>query len=384
MAKKKTALTQTLFRDINPYGNTPPNASSSLLNLPLTAVRPDPNQPRQLLPTTLIQQLANGQISPQEALRQWLSTDPDNRRLAELTKLADSIAQHGLINPITVRRPQAHETPPAGVTHYIITGERRYWSHVLLSLQQRRIKTGATQTEPNQIQALIAAEGISIRAHQLIENIIREDINAVEKAQGLWALRQELSGIDDPTAENSAKLVPWSQVSKALNISKRYRIYLTAVLNLTPEAQAIVTEHNLAEMTIRPIVQKLKNHPSLQLEALQKLLDWQEENEAAEGDTRAITKSVQQLVERLLKRESRKLPTVALDLAPQTRGLSTKLRGTVRYLNRLNQEDLTLVARDLALDNNFANTLADLEALQAQLNNILSQVSNYRTEHKDQ
>jgi hypothetical protein len=241
VAKKKTSLSQTLFGEIDPYGTAPeappePKSSGSQATLPLEAVRPDPNQPRQLLPAALGQALLAGQLTPAEALRRWLGqadeTDPDSTRrpVRELRRLAASIARHGLINPITVRQAHPDEALPPGVEYVIVTGERRYWSYVLLSLEGRTIQEGTEVTDPSQVKAIIVQAGVSVRAHQLIENLMREDINAVEKARGLWALRYELSGVNHGSppagAEESArvnhsspaqaaselKLVPWSQV----------------------------------------------------------------------------------------------------------------------------------------------------------------------------
>jgi hypothetical protein len=90
---------------------------------------------------------------------------------------------------------------------------------------------------------------------------------------------------------SSLQLVPWSQVETTLGISKRYRIYVISVLNLSEAAQALVAANNLAEMTIRPITQKLKDKPELQLKALQKVVEWQT-GEEEEGLGQSLVASV--------------------------------------------------------------------------------------------
>ncbi len=317
MAKKRTSLSQTLFGEINPYGEETAQAPESPAGAPVTfllvAIRPDFSQPRQLLPADLSAALAKGEILPSEALSRWLAqaeaanTDPGLiHNVAELRRLAASIQQHGLINPITLRRPRPEEPVPAGVEYLIVTGERRYWSHVLLGLEGQQIREGHAVSSPDQIKAVVANEGVSVRAHQLIENLMREDINGVEKARGLWALRYELSGVNhgSPAAAGPEdQLVPWSQVEEVLNISKRYRIFVTSVLNLTPEAQQLVTRHNLSERLIRPIAQKLKDQPALQIEALQQLVDWRA---AERGEVeQPVADLAQELVERLVNRTFR-------------------------------------------------------------------------------
>lgn len=373
MAKKRTGLSNTLFSGIDPYGQDTADAApdeSRLLALPLTDVRPDPGQPRRLLPGHIQAMLEEqGDHRPQAAMAAWLQqATSGDARLRELRKLADSIAAHGLINPITVR------PAPAGDGYWIITGERRYWAHVLLAHEGRRLAVG-DQPDPGRIQCLLAPEGITIRAHQLIENISREDINALEKAEGLLALRYELSGVNPGSPD--ANLVPWNQVGDVLGISKRYRIYLTSVLDLAPEAQAIVAAHNLAEKTIRPIVQKLKKHPELQLEALQQLVAWQQEDDGS-ADSAVSNKSVQVLVSRLLARRQGRRPRPTLKEAPKTYGLQRNVRRTLRFLNDLEQGDRVLVARDLARDEVFAETLTEMQTLHEQLTDLLRQVDDYQ------
>ena len=102
-------------------------------------------------------------------------------------------------------------------------------------VQDRQIHEGDTVSSPQKIKVTLAADGITVRAHQLIENLNREELGAIEKAEGMWALRYELSGVNDaydahdqPSQEtSSAKLVPWKLIEESLGISKRYRSYVT-------------------------------------------------------------------------------------------------------------------------------------------------------------
>lgn len=402
MARKKTGLSHTLFEGIDPYGEGEAGAGA-LQAIPLAAIRPDPQQPRRILPQEVARAVSAGELSPLEAMRAWLEGAEDSSELVALHRLADSIARHGLINPISVRRPGPEEEAPPGATYFIVTGERRYWAQVLLALEGRNIRAGETVREATEIRAGITAPGITVRAHQLIENIMREDINAVEKARGLWALRYELSEVnyrspddsspvDDREAVNDSspppELVPWRRVSEELGISKRYRIYLTSVLKLSPEAQELVMKHDLAEITIRPIVQKLRDEPELQVAALRQLVAWQEENEAEDGPNRAITRSVKALVDELLRRKAvagRRHEDVgeaarAVDHAAHTRQFRRRLRRVLRFLYDLPEQDLVLLARDLALDAEFAGAVDEMRDLQSEFEAILARVAQYREE----
>lgn len=207
MAKKGslTGTFSTVTDFMSPESQAQLREKAGILSpLPLASILPDPHQPRQLLPGDLAAQVQSGELTPAKAMADWQKRARANeadtalkRDLDELKRLADSIAQHGLINPISVRRVPGNTPGPAGVNYLIITGERRYWAHVLLAAAERQIQEGLETRSPETIKATIAPEGVSIRAHQIVENVMREDIDAVEKAQGFLALRYELSGIDE-------------------------------------------------------------------------------------------------------------------------------------------------------------------------------------------
>jgi len=84
-----------------------------------------------------------------------------------LGELADSIAQHGVIQPILVRR--------AGDGFEIIAGERRW--------------RAAQRAQVHSIPALVRDDSdAAIAEIALIENIQRQDLNAIEEAEGYKAL----------------------------------------------------------------------------------------------------------------------------------------------------------------------------------------------------
>lgn len=353
--------------------------------LPLASILPDPHQPRQLLPGDLAAQVQSGELAPAKAMAEWQkrarADEADQalkRDLDELKRLADSIAQHGLINPISVRRVPGSATVPAGVNYLIVTGERRYWAHVLLAVADRKIQEGLETRNPDSIKATIAPEGVSIRAHQIVENVMREDIDAVEKAQGFLALRHELSGIDEEVGggvNHGSPLVAWKQVESALNVSERYRQYVTAVLNLDPRAQEIIRRHRLPERTIRPISQRLGKQPELQIEALNRIVTWQEEN-AGEDQGQAVTKAVAALVENMLAREERRAERVkAMPVTKQTQQAVTlqgKVEATLQFLDRLGEEGRAQLAQELRTKETYAKTIREVQQLQERLRGLIS------------
>jgi ParB-like chromosome segregation protein Spo0J len=394
VAKKKTPLS-TVVAFMSPATQNQLEAQSQgNLTLPLAVLLPDFSQPRRLLPDDLVEAVKQGDLAPLHAFQGWewrsVAETADialKRQMEELKRLATTIEQHGLISPISVRTVSPDEIVPDGVTHIIVTGERRYWAHIYLVSEGKQIQEGQERVDPSRIKVSLAAAGVTIKAHQLIENLLREDMNAVEKARGFWALRYELSEVEEsvPPAEaemddeevnySSPHLVPWSRVEETLNLSKRYRIFVTSILNLSEEAQALVAAHNLAEMTIRPIVQKLRDRPDLQVRALQQVVVWQAENEAEGGPGRSIVASVKELVERLLAEETAP-PRIARSVssAPAVR-FRQKVRQTLDFLNRLktaDREDLTYTLSQVE----FVDVVVDLRNLQQQIETMLHTIDD--------
>ncbi len=348
-------------------------ASSEIALLSLDVLLPDPGQPRRLLPDHLASELVWGRLRPRQALQAWMR-QPDwsgNQKAIQLRRLADSIAQHGLINPITVRPPSGQDAVPREVQYLIVTGERRFWAHVLLALENRVIQDGETVRPADQIQAIVAPQGISIRAHQFIENFMREDINAVEKAGGLWALRYELSGVNHGSPQiDESELVPWARVEETLGISKRHRIYLTGVLELADEALQMIGESNLRERTIRPIVQRLRDWPDLQVDAINQLLAWQQDDEeSGEGITQAVERLVDELLTRQMNAAATPFSLSAKSQSSHLNRLQQQVQKTHVYLTRFATRQLPQLAQTSREERQAV--LTDLESLRAQVDELM-------------
>lgn len=119
--------------------------------------------------------------------------DFDETALAEL---ADSISQHGLIQPIVVK-------PTIDGTYSIIAGERR-WRACRMA--------GVTQ-----VPVIIkVADEQSLMEMALIENLQREDLNAVEEALGYRSLIEGYGLTQDEVAKRMGK--SRSAVTNALRL----------------------------------------------------------------------------------------------------------------------------------------------------------------------
>ncbi|MGN0444536.1 MAG: ParB/RepB/Spo0J family partition protein [Acutalibacteraceae bacterium] len=118
-----------------------------------------------------------------------------------LSELADSIAQHGIIQPLLVR-------PLSDGAYQLVAGERRWRAARLAGLSE----------VPVVIRELSDSEAMEIA---LIENLQREDLNPIEEAQGLkllidtYGLTQEECadrvGKSRPAIANSLRLLGLSE-----------------------------------------------------------------------------------------------------------------------------------------------------------------------------
>ncbi len=128
-----------------------------------------------------------------------------------LHELADSIKTHGLMQPITVR---ALTRPNGEIDHEIIAGERRF-----------RAAKIAGMTEVAVIIKEVGDEAALAMA--LIENIQREDLNALEEAQAIKRLIEEFSYSHD-------------QAAQAIGRSRSATSNLLRLLNLAEPVQTML------------------------------------------------------------------------------------------------------------------------------------------------
>lgn len=130
-----------------------------------------------------------------------------------LAELADSIAKHGVIQPLLVR-------PMPDGSYQLVAGERRWRASRMAGLTE----------VPVVIKELSDDEAMALA---LIENLQREDLNAIEEAQGIKALMDTLSLTQDEAAERVGKSRP--AVANALRL-----------LNLPDSVIALVSDGKLS------------------------------------------------------------------------------------------------------------------------------------------
>ena len=105
-----------------------------------------------------------------------------------LSELADSIRQHGIISPLTVRKLSSGY-------YQIVAGERRWRAARLAGLDQSPVR-------------IIEADDKTAMEIALIENLQREDLNPIEEANGYKTLMEEYGFTQEKTAERVGKSRP--------------------------------------------------------------------------------------------------------------------------------------------------------------------------------
>ena len=109
----------------------------------------------------------------------------DDEALAEL---ADSIAQHGVLQPLLVR-------PIAGGGYQIVAGERRF----------RACRMAGVQEVPVVIRELSDGQVMELA---LIENLQREDLSPIEEAQGYQTLMEHYHFTQEEVSRSVGKSRP--------------------------------------------------------------------------------------------------------------------------------------------------------------------------------
>ncbi len=159
--------------------------------LPLQKVEPNPNQPRKYF-------------------------DEE-----ELQALADSIAAHGLLQPLAVR-------DMGGGFYQIIAGERRWRAARLAGLSEVPV-------------VVVEADDRTVMELALVENLQRQDLNPMEEAEGYRSLMQDYGLTQEEAANRVGKSRP--AVANALRL-----------LALPEEVRQLVVEGTLSAGHARAVL----------------------------------------------------------------------------------------------------------------------------------
>ena len=190
------------------FGVEEPEEESELQTLPITKVEPRMDQPREMF---------------------------DEQSLQEL---ADSIAQYGLIQPITARKLESGY-------YQIIAGERRWRAARLAGLTEIPVR-------------VIEADDRRTAELALVENLQREDLNPIEEARGYRALIDEYGLTQEETAKSVGRSRP--AIANAMRL-----------LSLCPAVLEMVEQGKLSAGHARALVPLLDE--KLQAAAAKEVVD---------------------------------------------------------------------------------------------------------------
>jgi ParB/RepB/Spo0J family partition protein len=219
-----------------------------MLNLPLTAIAPDPQQLRRLPhPHQLLSMEAEGDQAAATLL-------------TGLRELGQSMQEQGQLQPAIVY-PYNNPDDPT-ITHRMLHGQRRWSAAILMELPTLWVVEIQT---PSNIQRIL---------RQFDENERREGLSDMERA---WALKSLKESLEEETGADIA----WNTIEEYMQISEPRRKDLLRLLRFSEQGQEIILRYNWSEWTLRPlhkVIQSNQIDQETALELLQKLALFEEVN----------------------------------------------------------------------------------------------------------
>ncbi len=187
--RRRRFTVDSLFADTTPRAAGVTDLANAK-EIQLARIHPDPAQPRQSF---------------------------DDERLQEL---AESMRLEGVLQPIAVRYE------PDGNRYIIIHGERRWRAARIAGLESIPAIVRDVPEERRLIQ-------------QLMENVVREDLNAIDRAAALRALKGQMND------------APWEHVAEAVGIRRSRLFQLLGTEKLPDSVQQEVRAGRLSEKQTR-------------------------------------------------------------------------------------------------------------------------------------
>jgi ParB family chromosome partitioning protein len=158
---------------------------------------------------------------------EFIKPNPRNPRRtfadAELAELSDSIKQHGIIQPIVVRPVKGAQD-----RYEIIAGERRWRAAQRAGLHEVPI----VPVEVSDAHALEIA---------IIENVQREDLNAMEEALGYHALAEDFKHSQE-------------EIAKIVGKSRSHVANMMRLTKLPDDVQALIASGQLSAGHARALI----------------------------------------------------------------------------------------------------------------------------------
>ncbi len=138
----------------------------------------------------------------------------------EISLLADSLQQHGLLQPLVVRR--------LATGYQLIAGERRL---------RAAVRAGWTEVPVR----VVDAEDRQVAELAIVENLQRKDLNALEKAE---CFQRYIESYD----------VPQEELASRLNLDRSTISNFLRLLDLPPQVQQALRENRITQGHARAIL----------------------------------------------------------------------------------------------------------------------------------
>ncbi len=240
------------------------SSSTSSIEVAIDHISPNPHQPRQ------------------------------NFNQAQLQELADSIAQHGLIQPLIVTQ--------IGQTYQLIAGERRWRACQLIGLST--VPIIIKESTPQQMLELA-----------LVENIQRADLNPLEEAEAYTQLITEFGLTQEAVAERVGK-------------SRTAVANILRLLNLPPEIKQALSAGEISEGHARTLLSLKETDQQLKILAtvIQRGLNVRQ----TEAMVRQLSADNREMVSKV---------SVARPLTPHERSILTKFESKLGTRVELSHTD---------------------------------------------
>lgn len=167
--------------------------------------------------------------------------------LEKLQDLADSIKQYGVLQPLVVSRKETETESGVIVEYELIAGERRLRASKLAGLAQVPIVIRKEDTDKTKLELAI------------IENLQREDLNALERAKAFKKL------VDDYKLKHH-------EVATRVGKSREYVSNTLRLLGLPEEIQISLSRGEITEGHARTIL-SLDDRPEALMSLYREILD---------------------------------------------------------------------------------------------------------------
>jgi len=226
-----------------------PRAKESVFWIPIDKIKPNPYQPR---------------------------TEFDE---AGLKGLAESIRQYGILQPLVVTREEQHTEAGTLVDYELVAGERRFRAARMIGLPE--VPVIIRKEEPAKVRLELA----------LVENVQRQDLNAIERAIAYKRLMDEF-GMDQ------------KEIALRIGKSREAIANTVRILMLPEEIKNAVASGSITEGHTRPLLM-LSTRPEDQKQLFEDIIAHHISVREAERISRRIARERARKVDDLPSDETR-------------------------------------------------------------------------------